>query len=291
MGKMLIIADIKDSCIATKRGLQLAEKLGHSVEVVAFTYAPLGRMKLGVEEKATTRKRLLEVREQSVQARIDKFQQPGQKVKLKVVWEKDICDWIIKRCAKPVDMVVKTGRRSESFTYTPTDWQLLRECPAPILIVAEKKWHRTRPILATIDLRSRQKEKKVLNYQVISTAKSLAESLDAELQLMCAIEIPTLMADLDLVDPISYTRDTIAAMQPAIDELSAAFDLPRTAFKVKRGPVEKVITSAAAKQRAQLVVMGTVGRRGVKARLMGNTAENVLLHLKTDVLTLKLQEQ
>ena len=58
-------------------------------------------------------------------------------------------------------------------------------------------------------------------------------------------------------------------------------------FRCKRGPVAKVITSTAARDRAQLVVMGRVGRRGVKARLLGNTAENVLQHLRTDVLALK----
>jgi len=34
-------------------------------------------------------------------------------------------------------------------------------------------------------------------------------------------------------------------------------------------------------------VMGTVCRKGVKARLMGNTAEKVLRHMKTDVLAIK----
>ena len=49
----------------------------------------------------------------------------------------------------------------------------------------------------------------------------------------------------------------------------------------------RVINSRAAKVRAQIVVMGTVGRKGVKARLIGNTAEKVLDHLKTDVLAIK----
>jgi len=35
------------------------------------------------------------------------------------------------------------------------------------------------------------------------------------------------------------------------------------------------------------VVMGTVGRRGVKAKLLGNTAEDVLSLLRMDTLTLK----
>jgi len=30
-----------------------------------------------------------------------------------------------------------------------------------------------------------------------------------------------------------------------------------------------------------------VGRKGVKARLLGNTAEQVLRHMKTDVLAIK----
>ena len=115
------------------------------------------------------------------------------------------------------------------------------------------------------------------------------QALDAELKLICAIEIPTLLADLDLIDPIAYVTEAKDEMVPALKQLAAANDLPTSVFKVKRGPVEKVITSYAAKQRAQLVVMGTVGRSGVRARLLGNTAEAVLQHLKTDVLALKLE--
>ena len=76
-------------------------------------------------------------------------------------------------------------------------------------------------------------------------------------------------------------------MQPHIRELAGAHHLPESAFRCKRGPVARVINSRAAKVRAQIVVMGTVGRKGVKARLIGNTAEKVLSHLNTDVLALK----
>ena len=94
MGKILIIADIKDKCYATPRGLQLAAKLGQDVEVVAFIYAPLKQLKVMAAEQADIRQRLMAEREQDVQARIDKFRQPGQKVSLKVVWGKDINYWI-----------------------------------------------------------------------------------------------------------------------------------------------------------------------------------------------------
>jgi universal stress protein E len=44
MGKILVVADQGESCVATSRGLELAARLGHSVEVAAFTYAPLKRI-------------------------------------------------------------------------------------------------------------------------------------------------------------------------------------------------------------------------------------------------------
>jgi universal stress protein E len=288
MGKILIIADIKDKCLATPRGLRLASKLGQDVDVVAFTYAPLKSLKVKAAEQETIRQRLLTDREQDVQGRIEKYQQPGQKVTLKVVWEKDINRWVNKQCAGgKYSGVVKTGNRSESLVHTSTDWQLLRECPAPILLVAEKKWHRAKPVLVTLDLSSEVATKRKLNDKVLGAAKALAEALDVGLEIITAIEIPTLLSDLDLVDPIAYVREAKESMKPQIRKLAAAHGIPEKAFHCKRGPVEKVITSQAAKVRAQMVVMGTVARKGVKARLLGNTAEKVLRHMKTDVLAIK----
>ena len=288
MAKLLIIADMGHQCAATPRGLELAARLGLAVDVVAFTYAPLGGLNVTAAEKTTLRKRLLDEREKTVQARIDKYRREGQKVSLTTVWEKDLHRWVNKHCAGDGYVaVVKTGHRSESLVHTSLDWQLLRECPAPVLIVAEKRWHRARPVLATLDLGSSVATKRRLNRRVLETAKKLAGALGVELEIIAAIEVPVLLADLDLVDPVAYAREAQAAMQPRIAELAQALDIPAGDFRCKRGPVERVIASQAAKVGAQIVVMGTVGRSGVKARLLGNTAEKVLRHLKTDVLAIK----
>lgn len=288
MDKLLIIADIKNKCFATPRGLSLAARLGFQAEVVAFTYTPLGKLKMDPEEEHGVRRRLMAERKQAVQARVDKHSEAGQKVSLKVVWEKDIPHWINRHCAGgDYIAVVKTGSRSESLVHTSVDWQLLRECPAPVLIVAEKRWHRTRPVLASLDLSSDLPAKRKLNHKVLASAKWLAETLGVELEIITAVEVPVLLADLDLVDPVTFAREAVEEMQPHIRELAAAHDLPESAFRCKRGPVARVINSRAAKVRAQIVVMGTVGRKGVKARLIGNTAEKVLGHLKTDVLAIK----
>lgn len=288
MGKLLIVADQHDSSSAIERGLKLARKLGHSVEVVAFVYAPLQRVAAGKAEQGVMKKRILEGRRAQVEDRISRFSKEGQAVALKVVWLEDIHPWITKRAASTsFDAVIKTSHASGSFGYTSTDWHLLRDCTAPVLLVAQKKWQRTKPVLAALDLGTRSRSKQKLNDEILRQAKKIAEALKVELRIIAAIEVPTLLADLDLVDPVAYAKEHREAMLPQIRKLAAAHDLPEKAFQCKRGPVAMVITSVAAKARAQLVVIGTVGRSGLKARVIGNTAEEVLQHLHTDVLAIK----
>lgn len=288
MGKLLIVADrVGKGDIAIQRGLKLASKLGCGVDVVAFCYTSMKPLRLNGAQRQVIKKNLIAQRTDEVQALINKFSAGGQKVSLVVVWAKDIVPWIIKRCARPYDAVVKTGHRSETFVYTSTDWQLLRECSRPVLIVADKKWQRTKPILASVDLASKMPEKISLNHSVIAAAKTYADALNAPLLIITAIEVPAVLSDLGLIDPGPYVKEIKGELKPVVKELAEAHDLPESVFRIKKGPVAKVITSEAAKERAQLLVMGTVGRRGVQARLLGNTAESVLRHIRTDVLALK----
>lgn len=288
MGKLLIVADQGESCVATSRGLKLAAKLGHSTEIVAFTYAPLTRIAPGKTQQDTIRQQLLDRRRAEAEKRISEFAAEGQKVALKVVWLEQIHSWINKRAAAGnFDAVIKTSHASGSLTYTSTDWHLLRECPVPVLITAEKKWHRTKPVLAALDLGSKSRTKQALNDRVLSHAKRLADGLKVELKIISVIEVPTLLSDLDIVDPDSYAKEQKEKMLPQIRKLAAKHEIEEKAFVCKRGPVAKVITSQAAKARAQIVVLGTVGRGGLKAKVMGNTAEEVLQHLRTDILAVK----
>lgn len=287
MSKLLIIADIEDKCTAIPRGLRLAEEMDLVPEVVAFTFTDLKRLRLDTAQTAEVKKQLLAERRATVEARVAKFAGDDHRVKISVVWAEDIHTWIIKRAAGDYAAVVKSRHKTESLGYTSTDWHLLRECPAPLLLVGKKKWKKGAGVMATIDLDASTKVKQALNAEVITAARHYAEMLDTSLTILCVIDVPTLLAELDLVDPKTYAKERKAKLEPVAKALAEETGLPMSAFHFKRGPVAKTIVSEATALNAQLVVMGTVGRRGVRGKLIGNTAEEALSLLKTDTLTLK----
>ena len=80
-------------------------------------------------------KKLLAKKREWLQAEVDRQAPEELKVKVTVVWEKSVHRWVNERCAtKEYFAVIKTTHRSGNCLYTSTDWHLLRECPAPILI-------------------------------------------------------------------------------------------------------------------------------------------------------------
>jgi universal stress protein E len=287
MSKLLIVAGLEGQCAATSRGMQLAELMDLQVEVVAFAYANLKRLKLDRKGIADVKQRLLDQRRGDVVAQLNRVAGVGHGVKVNVIWSEDIHPWIIKRAAGDYAAVIKTRHRSESLGYTSTDWHLLRECVAPVLLVSRQKWKKGSAIMATVDLEATAKAKQALNVDVITSARHYAEMLQVDLSVLCVIDVPTLLVDLDLIDAKTYAKERIKELQPALAALAKKTGLPLSKFQLKRGPVAKTIVSEAAELKAQLVVMGTVGRRGVRAQVLGNTAEEALQLLKTDTLTLK----
>ena len=287
---IMIIADREGQRqVAMERGMGLAARLGCQVVVAGFVYENLeGQGVTGKTRQDQVRKKLLARRRSEIKSLVRRFKPEGIKVTDCVVWEKNVRYWVVEQCRRDhYALVIKTGHRSETFMYSSTDWQLLRECPAPVMIVAEKKWRKANPIVAAVDLGSKSRIKHKLNQMVINTAKQYADVMGCELYVLYAIHISPLLTELDLVDEYSHAKKIKEELQGRLERLSIAHDIPLKNFRLKRGPVDKVITSECSRLKAQLVVMGTAGRKGVRAKLIGNTAEQVLTRLRTDVLALK----
>ena len=284
---VLIVADREgEEQVALARGLALAKALGADAEVVGFCYESLASLDLVHRHEA--KRQLTAKRRESLAAQIEEYKPAGLNVELIVAWDKLVHLWVDSHAMRTGStVVVKTAHRTETFLYTPTDWHLLRECAAPVLIAAEHGWRPTRSIVAAVDLGSHSHVKQDLNEAVIATAKRYAAALDYPLHLVYVIHVSRVLMDLHLVDEDAHVAKVRAQMGPLLADLADTHGVPEGRIHIEHGEVDEVIAAAAERLEAQLVVMGTVGRHGLNAKLMGNTAERVLTRLGTDVLALK----
>lgn len=65
---------------------------------------------------------------------------------------------------------------------------------------------------------------------------------------------------------------------------------PPHAQHLSQGLPEQVIPDFAKQLDAELVILGTIGRTGISAALLGNTAEHVLDQINCDVLAIKPED-
>lgn len=292
MNKLLIIMDPKHKHqIALGRGIELARAIGADLEVVAFAHEYLDVLPADPVVQSNAKKALLELRQQWLEQMLALADCGDVKIHAHTVWEKHIHRWINARCQQnAISAVVKTGNRSETFLYTPTDWHLVRECPAPVMLVAANKWNKAQPILAAVDLSSDKPVKKALNNRIIDQAWHLANAMSTDLHLVHALHTSVVLADLEIIDPVAQAQKREASLKPKIEHLCHTWQIKPEHVHIVSGPAQKVIPSVASQIKADMLVIGTTGKIGLAAKVIGNTAEKVLTHLRTDLLAIKPAE-
>ncbi|MFZ8201735.1 universal stress protein UspE [Alteromonas portus] len=191
-----------------------------------------------------------------------------------------------------IDLVVKATKKHDdlaSVIFTPTDWHLMRKCPRPVLLVKEHDWPEGGEIIAAVNVGSEDDEHAALNDKLTVIANDYASLLKGNVNLVnsypstplnIAIEVPEF-------DPDTYHD---AVKNHHIKEMRShalKYGIPENKCVVKEGLPEKVIPQVAETLDAELVVIGTVGRVGISAALIGNTAEHVIDELNCDVLAIK----
>jgi len=215
------------------------------------------------------------------------------KINSKVVWHNRPFEAIIKQVIEnKYDLVIKGTHQHDKFksvVFTPTDWHILRKCPCAVLLVKEHEWPQQGNILAALNVGSDESEHVSLNNTITEQAKGIAQLINANVHLVnsypgtpvnIAIEIPEF-------DASEYNSAMQAHHKKAMATHAKNFDIPLTNTYVEEGLPEAIIEQTALKIDAELVILGTVGRTGISAALIGNTAEHVIDLLNCDVLALK----
>jgi nucleotide-binding universal stress UspA family protein len=224
----------------------------------------------------------------NLQATEDALRQKGFSVSSQQAWQGRLhktiiavqqeqeCGLVIKRHV-PDNPLLKTFLPSE-------DWKLLRFCPCPVLIVKSTKSWDGGVILAAIDAGNNDVNHRVLHAGIVGHGYDIARMIGGSLHIMSAHPCTEQLS----ADPVYHLRSSIYAMyHEHCRALQAEYEVGEDCLHIEEGPAESLIPSIAGRLDVSLTVIGSVARSGLSGALLGNTAENILDSLSSDVLVLK----
>jgi len=221
----------------------------------------------------------------------------GIQVNKKVVAGKPFLEIIRSVLQHGHDLVIVTPRSRVGFGSLflgSTTRHLMRKCPVPVWAVKQTKKRRYRRILAAVDPSPFHSDQIELSRKIMELAISLAESEGAELHVVHCWSVPLENAlrnrsGLPPNDVNKIIRETRATHKLGLDKISQGLNLEKIPHRIhlRKGDPVRLIVDVATRKRMELVVMGTVSRKGFPGVLIGNTAEKVLDQLSCSVLTVK----
>ena len=188
------------------------------------------------------------------------------------------------------DLVVKHSvhhNRVERTLFTGSDWHLIRDCPAPLLLVKAPTRLEHARILVCVDPLHSHDKPAALDHRLLRTARFLAGPLGGEVHALHVFSVPTpvtVVGDAYIAAAAMPPPDeSVAAATAAFRQLAAVHSLPEGHAHLRVGGPVRDILAAARELDAGLVIMGAVSRRRLDRWLVGNTAEAVLDRLACNV--------
>lgn len=199
---------------------------------------------------------------------------------------------IIRHVQKHENDLVVVGTRDPGLAsrllYGSTGIRLLRYCPCPVWVTKPDANWDDLEILVASDFSEVSQDALELGVQG-------ARLTGARLRVLHAVEHNTdrRMRHTGLSDEEikkyyqSLKRDAETKLREQLAQTDYRTVEAGVMVDVKEGPADMVILDAIHEHGIDLLVMGTIARRGLAGMLIGNTAENLLPHLPCAILAIK----
>jgi universal stress protein E len=279
-----------------KRAIEIANITGASITAFLCIYDFSYEMTtmLSMDERETMRQAVIDDRTEWLDDLLEKqIANRTKAIDIKVVWHNRPYESIIYEVIdNNYDLIVKGTKQHDSLKsviFTPTDWHIMRKAPVPVLLVKDHAWPQNGQILAAVKLGVDVEEHQSLNESITENAQHFAKLLHSKVHLVNAYPGTPLNIVIEIpeFDPTIYNASVKAHHQKEMQRHCERHHIDDALCHVCEGLPEDVIPQLAEELDAELVVIGTIGRQGISAALIGNTAEHVIDKLNCDVLALK----
>lgn len=295
ISKILVVVDPKkknDTLIS--RIKRLAVNYGASVELYIPSYnaAIANSHWLYQEGMEQARKLYIEKKQQWLNSLVNDLNAGGIDAGGCVEWVKPKHRGVLDRVDKVgADLIVMRAEQHSVMVraiFSNTDWHLIRESQVPLLFVHDNDWGSHLSIAAAVDPLHVDS---TLDDLLLQTSHGLACRLPAELHVIHAYE-PIPIGVLSEFDTIitnyeSYRQAVRERHREALDKLLMKNVEPSTIVHFEEGVPTSVLPQVVNETEIDLIVMGALSQSGIDNFLLGSTAEQVIDHLRCDILILK----
>lgn len=177
---------------------------------------------------------------------------------------------------------------------TNTDWELIRGCPVPLLLVKPAPWSAAHRIGAAIDPGHLDDKPRLLDHCILEEAARFTQALHGELHAIHAYIPAAMLAAATVTVPpliLDIPEEALAEeRKQKLSELMALtsdYRLPAANIHLETGGVTEALCRIARECEIDIMALGAVSRRALKRILIGSTAEMILEQLPCDLLVVK----
>jgi universal stress protein E len=239
---------------------------------------------------------LREHRHQALEKMVEPFNGPDDLIYTQVLTGTPFIEVIRSVLSNGYDLVIKACRPPAGLSerlFGGSDMHLMRKCPCPVWIDRPAAAFPYRRILAAVD--PVDEESKDCARLVMNLASSLAQRESAQLSVVHVWSLYgesmlrsgyARIAEAELERHIEQTR---LCHRDGLDKLLSDYDLSSDDSNVHllKGNPAEMIDGLTRELKANLLVLGTVGRTGIPGFFIGNTAEEMLQTTTASVLAVK----
>ncbi len=285
---------------AVDRAAWLAGKLGCRLELFICDYDQYLAGERFFDTKALEKARagLMDRHRKRLEKMAAPLRSQGIEVATDAAWDHPLHEGIVRKVERSEPRLVLKDTHFHSAirrsVFSNTDWNVIRDCPAPLWLVKPHTKADITSLLAAVDpLHERDKPAR-LDHKIIETATELQQAVDGKLSIVHAFDpapvyaVSTDAMSFPITEPIN---DTIAGLraqhQEAMDELTQQHSIPPQACHLIEGETREVLVGAIDELDADVLVIGAVSRGALKRLALGSTAERVLDFVPCDLLIVK----
>jgi universal stress protein E len=297
---LVVIDPTADEQPALDRAAWLGEHLGASLQLLICDYDQhlSSERFFAADAMEGARRELLKRHVRHLEALADPLRDKGLDVGIDARWQHPLDLGVLRKAAElqPIMVVKDTHYHSavKRALFSNTDWNLIRSCSAPLLLVKSRQPARVPRMLAAVDPLHEHDKPAELDHAILALAKELTTALHGTLDVFHAYDPAPVIAGAtgSIASPIAIpVRELTAALEQshreALEKLLRDYPVDDTAVHLLEGVPSACLLTLSRKLSADIVIMGAVSRSGVKKIFIGNTAERVLDRLPCDLLIVK----